>query len=80
MNANSQRKPMNAKIPSLAISSQMDQEEEKHNDPPTTLQVYKEISEDDERRANDDIQKITDEFIETIDKKLDTKETELMVV
>jgi ribosome recycling factor len=44
------------------------------------LAKEKEISEDDERRANDDIQKITDKFIETIDKKLDAKETELMVV
>ena len=54
MNANSQRKPMNAKIPSLAISSPMDQEEEKHNDPPTTLQVYKELSEDDVEGQHND--------------------------
>ncbi len=44
------------------------------------LAKEKEISEDDERRASDDIQKITDKFIETIDRKLDTKETELMSV
>ncbi|WP_299189156.1 ribosome recycling factor [uncultured Psychrobacter sp.] len=44
------------------------------------LAKEKEISEDDERRASDDIQKITDKFIGSIDKKLDTKETELMVV
>ena len=44
------------------------------------LAKEKEISEDDERRASDDIQKITDKFIETIDKRLDSKETELMSV
>ena len=44
------------------------------------LAKEKEISEDDERRASDDIQKITDKFIGSIDKKLDTKETELMIV
>ncbi len=44
------------------------------------LAKEKEISEDDERRASDDIQKITDKFIETIDKRLDNKETELMAV
>ncbi len=40
----------------------------------------KEISEDDERRASDDIQKMTDKFISTIDARLDKKETELMEV
>ncbi|MFW2176228.1 MULTISPECIES: ribosome recycling factor [unclassified Moraxella] len=40
----------------------------------------KEISEDDERRASDDIQKMTDKYIESIDKKLATKESELMAV
>ncbi|OLF39405.1 MULTISPECIES: ribosome recycling factor [unclassified Psychrobacter] len=44
------------------------------------LAKEKEISEDDERRASDDIQKITDKFIGSIDKKLDAKETELMIV
>ena len=40
----------------------------------------KQISEDDERRANDDIQKMTDKYIDNIDKKLATKEAELMEV
>ncbi|MFA9485888.1 ribosome recycling factor [Moraxella haemolytica] len=40
----------------------------------------KEISEDDERRAADDIQKLTDEFIKTIDARLSKKENELMEV
>lgn len=44
------------------------------------LAKEKEISEDDERRASDDIQKITDKFIETIDRRLNNKETELMEV
>ncbi len=44
------------------------------------LAKEKEISEDDERRASDDIQKITDKYIETIDSKLSKKETDLMEV
>ena len=40
----------------------------------------KEISEDDERRASDDIQKITDKYIETIDSRLSKKESDLMEV
>ena len=40
----------------------------------------KEISEDDERRAGDDIQKITDKFVAEIDKRLAAKEAELMKV
>lgn len=40
----------------------------------------KEISEDDERRAADDIQKLTDKFITTIDSRLEKKESELMEV
>jgi len=44
------------------------------------LAKEKEISEDDERRANDDIQKITDKYIDTIDKRLSTKESDLMEV
>lgn len=40
----------------------------------------KEISEDDERRAADDIQKLTDKFIATIDIRLEKKESELMEV
>jgi ribosome recycling factor len=44
------------------------------------LAKEKEISEDDEHRASDDIQKITDKFIETIDSRLSKKETDLMAV
>ncbi len=40
----------------------------------------KEISEDDERRASDDIQKITDKFVAEIEKRLAAKEAELMKV
>lgn len=40
----------------------------------------KEISEDDERRAQDDIQKLTDRFIAEIDKLLAQKEAEIMTV
>ena len=44
------------------------------------LAKEKEISEDDERRASDDIQKITDKYIETIDSRLSKKESDLMAV
>ncbi|MGP9456151.1 ribosome recycling factor [Psychrobacter sp. AOP7-D2-23] len=44
------------------------------------LAKEKEISEDDERRASDEIQKITDKYIETIDSRLSKKETDLMDV
>ena len=40
----------------------------------------KEITEDDDRRAQDEIQKITDEAIKKIDENLATKEAELMEV
>lgn len=40
----------------------------------------KEISEDDERRGQDMIQKLTDQFIEEIDKVLAVKEEDLMEV
>ena len=40
----------------------------------------KEISEDDERRAQDDVQKLTDRFVVEIDKILSTKEQEIMTV
>ena len=40
----------------------------------------KEISEDDDRRAQDDIQKITDKYIAEVDKALAAKETDLMAV
>ena len=38
------------------------------------------LSEDDERRAQDDIQKLTDRYIVEIDKNLQAKEADLMVV
>ncbi|CAM2192855.1 ribosome recycling factor [Paraburkholderia sp. A1RI_3L] len=40
----------------------------------------KEISEDDERRAGDEIQKLTDRFVAEIDKMVQTKEAEIMTV
>lgn len=40
----------------------------------------KEISEDDERRAQDEIQKLTDRFIQEADKLLAGKEAELMEI
>lgn len=40
----------------------------------------KEISEDDERRAQDDVQKITDKFVAEVDKVFAAKEKELMDV
>lgn len=40
----------------------------------------KEIGEDDERRAQDEIQKLTDKFVAEIDKTLQAKETDLMAV
>ena len=40
----------------------------------------KAISEDDERRAQDEVQKITDKYIAEIDKMLQVKEADLMAV
>ena len=40
----------------------------------------KEVSEDDERRAQEDIQKLTDRFVAEIDKVLADKEKDLMAV
>ena len=40
----------------------------------------KEVSENDERRAQDDVQKLTDRYIAEIDKLLQQKETELLAV
>lgn len=40
----------------------------------------KEISEDDERRAQDEIQKITDKYIAQVDKALGVKEEDLMEI
>lgn len=45
-----------------------------------SLLKEKEISEDDERRASDDIQKITDKYVAEVDKRLAAKEEELMKV
>lgn len=43
-----------------------------------SLLKEKEITEDDERRAQDDIQKITDKYIAQVDKLLEDKEKDLM--
>ena len=40
----------------------------------------KQCSEDDERHAQDDVQKLTDRFIAEIDKVLQAKEADLMAV
>lgn len=40
----------------------------------------KEISEDDERRAQENIQKITDKYIQQVDKALSVKEVDLMEI
>lgn len=44
------------------------------------LAKEKEISEDEERRAADEIQKVTDHAVEEVDKLLSAKETDLMAV
>ena len=44
------------------------------------LQKEKEISEDQERKAQDDTQKLTDKFIAKIDEALKVKETDLMEI
>ena len=44
------------------------------------LLKHKAVSEDDERRAQEDIQKLTDRYIAEIDKALAAKETDLMAV
>lgn len=40
----------------------------------------KECSEDEERRAQDDVQKLTDKYIAEVDKQFTQKETELMAI
>jgi len=40
----------------------------------------KQVSEDDERRAQDDVQKLTDRFVIEIDKALQVKEADLLAV
>lgn len=44
------------------------------------LQKEKEISEDEERRAHDDIQKLTDRFVAEVEKSLSEKETDLLEI
>lgn len=44
------------------------------------LQKEKEITEDEERKAGDEIQKITDKFIAQVDKALGVKEEDLMEI
>ncbi|MEH6466236.1 MAG: ribosome recycling factor [Porticoccus sp.] len=44
------------------------------------LQKEKEISEDDEHRAQDEVQKITDKYIQQVDKALSVKEVDLMEI
>ncbi|XZG68854.1 ribosome recycling factor [Chitinibacteraceae bacterium HSL-7] len=50
------------------------------NDQLKRLLKDKEITEDDDRRGQDDVQKLTDKFIAEIDKILAEKEKELMTV
>ena len=50
------------------------------NDALKKLLKDKEIGEDDERKAQDEIQKLTDKFVAEIDKALQAKETDLMAV
>ena len=45
-----------------------------------SLLKEKEITEDEERRAEDDIQKITDKFVAEVDKLLEAKEKDLMEI
>lgn len=50
------------------------------NDHLKKLLKDKEIGEDDERRAQDDIQKLTDKYVVEVDKALLDKETDLMAI
>lgn len=50
------------------------------NDQLKKLLKDKEISEDDERRAQDEIQKLTDRFVAEVDKALLAKEADLMAI
>ncbi len=45
-----------------------------------TLLKEKEITEDEERRAEDDVQKITDKYVTQVDKLLEAKEKDLMEI
>jgi ribosome recycling factor len=44
------------------------------------LQKKKDISQDDERRAEEEIQKLTDKYIVVVDKHLEAKEEEMMEI
>jgi ribosome recycling factor len=50
------------------------------NDALKKLMKDKEISEDDERHMQDEIQKLTDKYVTEVDKMLQAKEAELMAV
>ena len=50
------------------------------NDELKKQQKNGDISEDDEKKGNDQIQKLTDSFVKEIDELLDAKETEIMEV
>ena len=50
------------------------------NDQLKKLLKDKEISEDDERRAQDEIQKLTDKYVIEVDKALQVKEADLMAI
>lgn len=50
------------------------------NDLVKEMQKDGEISEDDERRAQEEIQKITDKFVKMVDEQLSHKEAEIMEV
>ncbi len=50
------------------------------NDQLKKLMKDKEISEDDERRAQDEVQKLTDKSVVEIDKLMHTKESEILTV
>ncbi|MEZ5450733.1 MAG: ribosome recycling factor [Thiolinea sp.] len=44
------------------------------------LEKEKEISEDDERRAQDNVQKLTDKYVKEVDAVLEKKEQDLMAI
>lgn len=50
------------------------------NDRLKHLEKDHEISQDDEKRAHDDVQKLTDKYVEQVNESLDLKEKELMEV
>jgi ribosome recycling factor len=50
------------------------------NDRLKKIEKEHEISQDDERRAHDDVQKMTDKFIEEVNQGLKHKEQEIMEV